>query len=168
MEYKVIYTNRKSIGIYIRKNGNLEVRCPRYVTKKTIEETLIKKNKWIEETRKKVLERKEVIIDETERISLVKQAYEIIPNKVKFFSGIMGVTPKSIRIGSARSYWGFCSIDNRLNFSYRLMTKEDKLIDYVVVHELAHIKEHNHSKKFWVEVEKVIPDYKERREKLKE
>lgn len=167
MEYNVIYTNRKSIGIYIRKDGSIEVRCPKYVTKKTIEDILVKKHSWIENTRKKVKERKDVIIDDKKRLELINKAKEIVPNKVRYFSKIMGVVPKGIRIGNAKSYWGFCSGDNRLNFSWRLMMMEDKVIDYVVVHELAHIKEHNHSKRFWNEVGKIIPDYKVFREKLK-
>ena len=134
MEYKVVYSNRKSIGIYVRKDGRIEVRCPKYVTRKTIEEVLVKKSSWIDSARKKVMERKDVIIGDDERLRLINKAKVVIPKKVKYFSEIMGVVPKSIRIGNAKSYWGCCSGDNRLNFSWRLMLMEDNVIDYVVVH----------------------------------
>ena len=167
MEYKIVYSNRKSIGIYVRKDGSIEVRCPNNVSRKTIEEVLSKKSSWIDSARKRVIERENVTIEDEERITFINKAQGVIPEKVKYFSEIMGVVPKSIRIGNAKSYWGCCSGDNRLNFSWRLMLMEDKVIDYVVVHELAHIKEHNHSKKFWDEVRKVIPDYEIYIEKLK-
>lgn len=167
MEYKITYANRKSIGIYVRKDASIEVRCPKYITKKIVEEVLVKKADWINKARERINRRNEVAINDDQKAFFINKAREIIPKKVKYFSELMGVNPKSIRIGNARSYWGCCSADNRLNFSWRLMMMEDEIIDYVVVHELSHIKEHNHSKKFWNEVEKVIPDYKILRDKLK-
>jgi len=80
----------------------------------------------------------------------------------------MGVTPTSVKINSAKTRWGSCSSRKSLNFSWRLIMASDDVIDYVVVHELAHIFEMNHSAKFWTIVEKVLPDYKQRQEKLKE
>lgn len=168
MDYNLVYTNRKSIGIYVRKDGSLEVRCPRYIKRKTIEELLVKKSSWIDDARKKVMGRKELTVNDNERIELINKANTLIPSKVKYFSEVMGVTPKSIKIGNAKSYWGYCSGDNRLNFSWRLMKMNDKVIDYVVVHELAHIIEHNHSKRFWDKVQSVIPDYKVFRKELSE
>ena len=159
MEYRVSYTNRKSIGIYVRNDGSIEVRCPKYVSKNTIEEILVKKSEWINKAREKIIRSKEPIVTDKDREDLVSRAKEIIPKKVKQFSEVMGVVPTSVRIGNAKTYWGCCSKDNKLNFSWRLMLKADNIIDYVVVHELAHIKEHNHSNKFWDEVEKVIPNY---------
>ncbi len=72
----------------------------------------------------------------------------------------MGVKPTAVKINSARTRYGSCSGRNSLNFSLFLMDKDDEFIDYVVVHELAHIKHHNHSKAFYEFVEKFIPDYK--------
>lgn len=167
MEYKITYANRKSIGIYVRRDGTIEVRCPKYITKNTIEEVVAKKEDWINKARERINKRNEVSISDEQKAFFINKANEIIPKKVKYFSDIMGVVPKSIRIGNARSYWGCCSGDNRLNFSWRLMMREDEIIDYVVVHELSHIKEHNHSKKFWKEVEKIIPEYKILKDRLK-
>jgi len=80
----------------------------------------------------------------------------------------MNVAPANVKINSAVTRWGSCSGKNSINFSWRLIMAPDDVIDYVVIHELAHIKEHNHSQKFWAAVENVLPDYKARRNKLKE
>ena len=80
----------------------------------------------------------------------------------------MGVTPIAVKINSAMRRWGSCSSRMSLNFSWRLIMADDAIIDYVVVHELAHIKEMNHSARFWAVVESVLPDFRERKRKLKE
>ena len=91
-----------------------------------------------------------------------------LSEKVLSFGKQMGVNPSGIKINGAKTRWGSCSAKKALNFSWRLMMAEDDVIDYVVVHELAHIKEMNHSAKFWAIVEGILPDYKERKKKLKE
>ena len=87
--------------------------------------------------------------------------------KVKFFSNHMSVTPLAVKINSAKTRWGSCSGKKSLNFSWRLIMAEENVINYVVVHELAHIMEMNHSDRFWAIVGKVLPDYRARRERLK-
>ena len=80
----------------------------------------------------------------------------------------MSVTPSAIKINSAKTRWGSCSGKKSVNFSWMLIMADDEVIDYVVVHELAHLIELNHSAHFWALVEKVIPDYRKRQAKLKE
>ena len=75
---------------------------------------------------------------------------------------MMGVTPAGVKITSARTRFGSCSGKNSLCFSWRLMLYPPQAIDYVVVHEMAHIRHHNHSKDFWAFVASVMPDYRER------
>jgi len=108
-----------------------------------------------------------------ERKNAVIQVYRIIAktlftNKVFNYAKRMGVTPIAVKINGAKTRWGSCSGKNSINFSWRLIMAEDDVIDYVVVHELAHIKEHNHSGSFWMIVESVLPDYRQRQAKLKE
>ena len=79
----------------------------------------------------------------------------------------MHLYPSSVKVTSAKKRFGSCSAKNSLCFSLYLFDYPDKAIDYVVVHELAHIKEHNHSKRFWRVVENYLPDYKERDKVLK-
>jgi len=97
-----------------------------------------------------------------------KYAESYLKERVAYYAGLVGVTPAAVSITSAKTRWGSCSSTARINFSWRLIQAPDSAIDYVVVHELAHLKEHNHSAKFWAEVVKIIPDYKCKKEKLKQ
>jgi hypothetical protein len=94
-------------------------------------------------------------------------AEQIIPERVGYFSKRTGWAPSGVRIGSANTAWGSCSGKNKLNFTWKLVLAAPEEIDYVIVHELAHLQEHNHSKRFWKLVESVLPDYQARRSKLK-
>jgi len=88
--------------------------------------------------------------------------------RVEYFANIMGVTYGNITIRNQKTRWGSCSSKGNLNFNCLLMLAPSEILDYVVVHELCHRKQMNHSKAFWLEVEKVLPDYKESIEWLKE
>ena len=96
-----------------------------------------------------------------------KIAKKYITERVVVFSNKMALNPKCIKITSAAMRWGSCSIKGTINFSWRLMMADEDVVDYLVVHELAHLIVMNHSKKFWEIVQKVLPDYKERQAKLK-
>jgi predicted metal-dependent hydrolase len=100
------------------------------------------------------------MIDEQAKEELLLRAKFIIPQKVAYFSRIINVVPSSVKITSAKTRFGSCSGKNALCFSYRVMMYPEKAIDYVVIHELCHILHHDHSKYFWQEVEKYMPDYK--------
>jgi len=91
-----------------------------------------------------------------------------VAERVAQFARLMGVSPAAVKINAAKSRWGSCSGKKSLNFSWRLIMADDAVIDYVVVHELAHITELNHSARFWSIVSGVLPDYKERQKRLKE
>ena len=83
------------------------------------------------------------------------------------YAAQMSVNPAGIRISSAKTRWGSCSAKGNVNFSWRLVMADDSVIDYVVVHELAHLKEMNHSERFWGIVAGVLPDHKKRKAKLR-
>ena len=97
-----------------------------------------------------------------------KKASEIISQRVKWFAEKLNLNFKKIGITSAKKRWGSCNSKGNINFSYRLVMAPPAIIDYVIVHELMHLKEMNHSPKFWRHVERIIPDYKKRRKWLKE
>ncbi|MDR0222362.1 MAG: M48 family metallopeptidase [Oscillospiraceae bacterium] len=84
------------------------------------------------------------------------------------FAGLLSVMPSAVKVGGAKTRWGSCSANGSVNFSWRLIMADDGVIDYVIVHELAHLTEMNHSKRFWAVVERVLPDYRERRKRLRE
>lgn len=96
-----------------------------------------------------------------------EQAYKVIADRVRVFSDQYGFVPKQVKISSARTRWGSCSPDGTLNFTWRLVMAPLDVIDYVVVHELAHLRVKDHSRRFWREVEKIMPEYKDRRKWLR-
>jgi hypothetical protein len=97
-----------------------------------------------------------------------KQARMVLTGRVEFFAREHGFKIGRIRISSARTRWGSCSTKNTLSFTWRLVMAPPDVIDYVVVHELCHLKEMNHSKAFWAQVEAILPDYKRCRKWLKD
>jgi predicted metal-dependent hydrolase len=104
--------------------------------------------------------------------SLVARIYRLlakshIDERVAHFAHLMGASPSAVKINGAKARWGSCSAKKSLNFSWRVVLADDAVIDYVVVHELAHFAEMNHSARFWAIVEGVLPDYKERQKRLK-
>ncbi len=92
-----------------------------------------------------------------------KQTLQIITERVKYFADRYQFHYAKIRITSARTRWGSCSSKGTLSFSWRLILTPMETVDYVVIHELAHTVHHNHLKRFWALVEKILPDYKEQR-----
>jgi len=84
------------------------------------------------------------------------------------YAGRMSVNPAAIKINSAKTRWGSCSSKKSINFSWKLVVGDDSVIDYVIVHELAHLAEMNHSARFWAIIESLLPDYRQSRESLKE
>lgn len=95
-------------------------------------------------------------------------AKAVLVEKTGDYARSMGLMPSGIKITGAKTRWGSCSGKNSICFSWRLIMADEEVIDYVLVHELAHIKEHNHSHRFWAIVEGVLPDYSARKKKLKQ
>ncbi len=165
MDARVIRSSRRTIAIEI-KSGRVIVRAPDGCPKSVLEDMLAKNREKIERILKTQREKMEAMPPEPsqEEIRLLaKEAMAALPLLVDTWSRRMGVKPAGITITSARTRWGSCSAKNRLSFSCRLMRMPQQFIEYVVVHELAHIREKNHSKAFYAIVEKYLPDWKERK-----
>lgn len=167
MEYELIRSNRKSISVEVRRDGGVTVHAPLRMSEADITLFLNKHLDWIENAKRRQAERAEKEIERTpEQIAALRESFRrVITEKVKHYSAIMGVEPAGITITSAVTRFGSCSGKNRLSFSWHLADYPDEAIDYVVVHELAHIRHHNHSAAFYAFIASVMPDYK-RREKL--
>ena len=97
-----------------------------------------------------------------------EMAKEVLPRKTEYFSRQMGCAPRRVGITSARTRWGSCSGQGNINFSWRLMMAPEPAVDYVVIHELAHLFQLNHSSVFWEKVRAFCPDYEERKRQLYE
>ena len=173
MEVEVVYSNRKSIAIQIKPNGTVILRAPYGVPKKEINRILEEKRSWIEEHLQEVVKHREQQravpeLSKEEIDELADKALKYIPERVKYFAPIVGVNYSRITIRNQKTRWGSCSTKGGLNFNCLLMLMPPEVIDYVVVHELCHRKEMNHSPAFWAEVEKVLPDYKVAKKWLKD
>ena len=170
IEYELIRSKRKTVSITVKSDGRVIVRAPLLASVRRINEFVESKEDWINKNVKRVLENpapkpREFTPEEKKR--LVKKARILITQRVEYYAPIVGVSYNRIAIKDAKTRWGSCSRDGNLNFSFRLVLKPLELLDYVVVHELCHRIHMNHSKEFWQEVERVLPDYKDRRKRLK-
>lgn len=163
-DYTLVRSKRKSVAIQVDADCNITVRAPLRLSQKEIDKILLEKKTWLEKAVVSQREKKKNIREysDEEIKAMRKKAKEILPGKVEYYANIMQVEPASVKINSAKKRFGSCSGTNNLNFSLYLMDKDERFIDYVVVHELAHIKHHNHSKDFYKFIERFMPDYKER------
>lgn len=172
LQLNIIYSARKSFALEL-KTGTLTVRAPKGMSRREIDAFLESKRGWIEKHLSKMQARQEALeqlppftMDEIRE--LADKALGVIPEKVKKYAPIVGVTYGRITIRNQRSRWGSCSSKGNLNFNCLLMLFPDEVIDYVVVHELCHRKHMNHSAAFYAEVERVFPEYRKCQKWLKE
>ena len=170
---KIIKSNRKTIAVEIKSDATVIVRVPSRMTDREIYRFLKEKEGWIKEHLKeaeKLQKEKEDVQKLTmeEVRQLADLALEKIPERVRYYAEIMKVSYGRITIRNQKTRWGSCSGKGNLNFNCLLMLAPEKVIDYVVVHELCHLIEMNHSKAFWEQVERVMPDYKVQKQWLKD
>ena len=168
-DYRIIRSDRRTVAIQITRNGAVLVRCPRRMPEAEVRRFVAEKSAWIEGhlTALRAVPQEPVLTD-GELHARARQAMEVIPVRVAHFAPLVGVTCGAITIRSQRSRWGSCSGKGNLSFNCLLMLTPPEVLDYVVVHELFHRLEMNHSPRFWAEVERVLPDYRTRRKWLKD
>lgn len=169
-EYELVRSARKTLAVEITGDCRVVVRAPMRLSKERIERFVAEHEAWIAKHLEAQRRRKEnhPLPTEAEREAYIRKAKEILPGKVAFYGGIMGLHPAGITITGAEKRFGSCSAKNRICFSWRLMAYPEEAVDYVVVHELAHIRHKDHSKAFYACVEEVLPDWRERRRLLRE
>ena len=169
MDTEIIYSDRKTVAIEVHAGGRVIVRAPFGTSMKVISGIIDSRREWIAKTRERLKEKDETHPQksEAEIQELIRKAKTELPPIIAKYSAVMNVTPTHFSVTRAKTRFGSCSGKNAVNFSCFLMDYPYEAIEYVVVHELAHIKQHNHSKLFWAEVEKILPDYKARQELLK-
>ena len=170
-DYRVFIkrSSRKSLALEIMPDGNVLVRAPRRLPSSVIASFIKEKEDWIEAHRKKALPKggaKPLSMEEVR--ALADRALAVIPPRTAYFASVMGVTYGRITIRNQKTRWGSCSARGNLNFNCLLMLVPEDIRDYVIVHELCHRKEMNHSPRFWREVEKVLPDYRDREKWLRD
>ncbi len=163
MEFELIRSDRRTIGAEIKQN-KLIIRAPLQATDEEINNFMLKNKKWIETHLAEALAKEKAVgscrkLTREEIQALADRALEVIPERVRHYAPLIGVTYHGITIRNQRSRWGSCSSKGNLNFNCLLMLAPPEVLDSVVVHELCHRKEMNHSDKFYAEVLRVFPDY---------
>ncbi len=166
MDIKIIKSRRKTISLEIKRDGRVIVRAPIYLSKRDIDRFIELKLDWIEKhSRFKESAEK---LSEKEISALMNSAKATLPYRVKFWAEFMGVSFNRVTIKRQVTRWGSCSSKKNINLNFLLMLCPEEVKDYVILHELCHLRHLDHSKEFWGEVERYCPDYKTHRKWLKE
>jgi len=168
--YRVIRSGRKSMSLEVSRELEVIVRAPYRMRDKHIEDFVEKHRGWITQ---KLEERRSSLARYPEPSAAQLEAWtweakDRIPGRVAYYADVMGVVPAGIRYTKNRTRVGSCCRQNKLSFSCRLMRYPPEVLDYVVVHELAHILHKNHGPVFWQTVAAALPDYKAYRTMLRE
>ena len=167
--YNLIRSARKSVSIEVKRTGEITVRAPMRLSRARIDEFVKLKEEWILARLAAVKSLPEVkILTEEEKKELRREAERVLPERCAFYAEKMGISYGKLSYRFQKTRWGSCSGEGNISFNCLLMLLPPPLADYVVVHELSHIIQHNHSRKFWATVGSIMPDYKERRRLLRE
>ncbi|MFH1386094.1 MAG: SprT family zinc-dependent metalloprotease, partial [bacterium] len=169
--HKIIRSRRRTISLQIDREGMLIVRAPHRADEAIIHDFIEKKREWIQKHQAIAKEQKaqaaQVSLSEGKEYYR-KKAFLTLKPLVEQYAFKIGVEVKNVKITSGRRVWGSCSGQGNLNFNWRLILTPPQIIDYVVIHELAHILERNHSRRFWAKVQLFYPQYKLARKWLRQ
>lgn len=167
-DYRVIRSARRTIALEITADLTLTVRAPYALPDREIARFVAGKADWIERHRAR-LEARPIPVEPSpeEFQALLSAARRVIPEKVRLWGARMGLAPTRVTITRARTRYGSCSAGNSVSFSCRLMLREEALIDYVVVHELAHIRHKNHGRAFHQLIETYLPGHRALEKRLR-
>ena len=171
MSYSVVVkrSDRRSMSLELQADGSVLVRAPLRMSMPRIRAFVEQNRDWIEQRLQKLRQQPPVQkLSEQELAALKKAAKPLFAARAAYFAPLLGVHWQRIAIRCQKSKWGSCSGKGNLNFNCLLLLAPPEVLDYVVVHELCHLLEMNHSPRFWALVESILPDYAERRRWLRE
>lgn len=174
LDLRIIRSKRRSISLEIRSADDIRVRIPDKLSDQELGRFIDDHKEWIFEktdlAENQVKNRKSTNAKPWEELSTGEQRMikEKFISRVLYFSEIMEVSVGKITIRNQKTRWGSCSSKGNLNFNYQLYYLPDELLDYVVVHELSHRRHMNHSREFWMEVERYCPEYRTLRNTLRQ
>ena len=173
--YEIIYSTRRTTALQVTPDGRVIVRAPKRCPRSFIEAFVRQKEDWVmrqlarfEKQRKEHPAPERPPLSDKDRARYISIARDIFTRKTAYYARIMGVSYGRIAIREQKTRWGSCSSKGNLNFNWRLILAPEEVLDYVVVHELAHRREMNHSKAFYAIVESVLPDYRQARRWLRD
>ncbi|MEK9195565.1 MAG: SprT family zinc-dependent metalloprotease [Patescibacteria group bacterium] len=174
-EKKIIYTLRQSsrarhVRVTVHYNGNIVVTAPRRIDRSLVEQFIVSKSSWIREKLAHIQSLGYVTVRKIDRRDYTHykiSAKLIVENRLGYFNAVYGFSYGRVSIRNQTTRWGSCSGNGNLNFNYRIALLPPHLTDYIIVHELCHIAELNHSQQFWRLVAQTIPRYVEFRKELR-
>lgn len=168
--YALVRSARRTLAVEIDREGRVLVRAPLRCPQREIDRFLRSRAAWI--AGKQEAQKRRALLhpepDAAERAALIARAKAELPPRVAYYAARMGLSPAGITVTGARTRFGSCSARGRLSFSWRLMAYPDAAVDYVVVHELAHLRHMDHGPAFYALVASVLPDHRARRALLRE
>jgi hypothetical protein len=172
VEYSLLQSARaRCLRVTVYPGGELAATLPSGMSLEKLENFLQQKADWILRKMNLARKRKPSILlpkaSRKEYLARKKEAFELVENKIDYFRSVYNLCPTRISIRNQKTRWGSCSRKGNLNFNYRIIHLPEPYLDYVVVHELCHLKEFNHAKKFWELVAQAIPDYKKIRKEIR-
>lgn len=167
--FRVVRSRRRTLALEITRQGEVLVRAPLGASDAAISRFVESHQGWLEKHLARRLAYLEAHPEPSPEQAAAWRALasQRLPELVSHWSGIMGANPCGIRVTAARTRFGSCSSKGRLCFSLYLMAYPDEAVEYVVVHELAHLRHHDHSPAFYAEVEKYLPDWRQRQSLLR-
>ena len=164
----------RSVRLRVRHDGSILVTAPKRVSLRFVEAFVAQNATWIERALAKARTRRAALPPDLTQTSSLhylrykERARQVARQKVAQWNAHLGFTVESIRVKRTRTQWGSCSTNKILNFNYKLLFLDEPLQDYIVIHELAHLRHMNHSPEFWALVESLCPNHRECRRQLKE
>lgn len=170
----LVRSSRKTLAVQIRADGTVIARAPLRMPKDRILCFLSEKASWIRMQQGRMQERENmrqqarIHLDAAQEKELRERAKSVLAQRTAYFARQVGVTYGRITVRDQKTRWGSCSQTGNLNFNFRLILAPPEVLDYVVVHELCHRRQMNHSAQFWQEVAQVLPDYRKRKAWLTE
>ncbi len=167
----IIKSDRRTVSIEVRPDGKVTIHAPKRMTYREIEILIEEKTPWIENTIAKynsVLDSEILPYTDEELKEMTEIAKRIIPPRVEYYAKLMDVSYGKITIRHPKTRWGSCTSKGNLSFNCLLTQVPAEILDSVVVHELSHRREMNHSERFYAQILKVMPDYRERDRWLKQ
>lgn len=170
----LVRSSRKTLAVQIRADGTVIARAPLRMPKDRILCFLSEKASWIRmqqgrmQEREKMRQQARIHLDAAQEKELRERAKSVLAQRTAYFARQIGVTYGRITVRDQKTRWGSCSQTGNLNFNFRLILAPLEVLDYVVVHELCHRRQMNHSAQFWQEVAQVLPDYRKRKAWLTE
>ena len=167
--HQITRSRRRSLALIIDQEGKVSVKAPHRLPDEEIWRFITEKREWIMRKLQAIATNpKPIALSDEQAEELREKFLPKVKERCCHFSSVTGLSPSKVRLSSARTRWGSCGAGGTISFNWRLALCPDQVIDYVIVHELFHLAEPNHSSRFWEKVAAIVPDHRSHRRWLRE